>query len=204
MTIEELAHEIAKGLIETGIEGGYDSVSMSTAGDYPSIGVSQWEGGRANKLLAMIPEGDYYAGRTYTSIIGNGELQDLKDMLDSEEGQKAQLELLSQDCEKYVWELQNIESLDDSRCMIYAGMWCPTSHYVVRRFLQNREDRVNLRSLLALRNVFRDEYAVAADVPFSCYAGYENRAERTYQYVAGIDLTTPYGVLWYGQYPYGR
>lgn len=204
MTIEELAHEIAVGLIETGIEGGFDSVSMSTAGDYPSIGVSQWEGARANNLLLMIPDGDYYAGRTYTSIIGSGELQELKNLLDSEAGQKAQLELLSKDCEKYVWELQNIESLDDSRCMIYAGMWCPTSHYVVRRFLQNREARVNLRSLLALRNVFRDEYAEAADVPFSCYAGYENRAERTYQYVAGIDLTTKYGVLWYGKYAYGR
>ena len=35
MTQSELAHEIALGLINTGIEGGYESVSCSTAGDYP-------------------------------------------------------------------------------------------------------------------------------------------------------------------------
>ena len=50
MTKEELARAIAKGIIETGIEGDYGSVSCSTAGDYPSIGVSQWEGERANRL----------------------------------------------------------------------------------------------------------------------------------------------------------
>ena len=38
---KSLAREIAKGLIKTGIEGGYDSVTKSTAYDYPSIGVSQ-------------------------------------------------------------------------------------------------------------------------------------------------------------------
>ena len=204
MTVDELAKEIAKGLIETGIEGAFDSVSMSTAGDYPSIGCSQWEGARGDHLLSLIPNGDYFSERTYTSIVGTGELQELKDLLGSEDGQAAQLSLLTEDCKTYVETLQEIETLDDSRCMIYAGMWCPTSHYVVRRFLQNREDRVNLRSLLAIRNVFRDEYAKAADVPFNCYAGYENRAERTYQYVAGLDLTTKYGVLWYGQYEYGR
>ena len=34
---KNLAKEIAKGLINTGIEGGYDSVAKSTAYDYPSI-----------------------------------------------------------------------------------------------------------------------------------------------------------------------
>ncbi len=204
MTVDELAKEIAKGLIETGIEGAFDSVSMSTAGDYPSLGCSQWEGVRGNNLLSLIPNGDYFVERTYTSIVGTGELQELKDLLGSEEGQAVQLDLLTEDCKTYVETLQEIETLDDSRCMIYAGMWCPTSHYVVKRFLQNREHRVNLRSLLALRNVFHDEYAKAADVPFNCYAGYANRAERTYQYVAQLDLTTLYGVLWYGKYEYGR
>ena len=35
-------------------------------------------------------------------------------------------------------------------------------------------------------------------------AGYANRAEATYQYVAGIDLTTPYGVPAYGFAGNGR
>lgn len=51
---KSLAKEIAKGLIYTGIEGGYDSVAKSTAYAYPSIGVSQWEGNRANELLRAI------------------------------------------------------------------------------------------------------------------------------------------------------
>ena len=204
MTVDELAQEIATGLIETGIEGAYDAVSCSTAGDYPSIGCSQWEGARGDYLFSLIPGGDYFAGRTYASIVGTGEIQELKALLDSEEGQAAQLSLLAEDCKIYVNTLQEVQTLDDSRCMIYAGMWCPTSHYVVRSFLQNREYRVNLRSLLALRDVFRDEYAEAADVPYNCYEGYENRAEITYQYVAGLDLTTKYGVLWYGQYDYGK
>lgn len=204
MTIEELAKEIAKGLIETGIEGAFDSVSMSTAGDYPSIGCSQWEGNRADELLSMIPGGEYFADRTYTSIVGQDELHGLKDLLNSEFGQSAQRELLTNDCKAYVEALQDVPDLDDSRCVIYAGMWCPTSHYVVCKFLKNRAHRINMRSLLELRNVFRDEYARAAEIPYSCYAGYENRAERTYQYVAGVDLTTEYGVLWYGKYPHGR
>jgi hypothetical protein len=57
VTKEELARAIATGIIETGIEGDYGSVSCSTAGDYPSIGVSQWEGERANRLLENISGG---------------------------------------------------------------------------------------------------------------------------------------------------
>ena len=204
MTTEELAREIAKGLVATGIEGGFDNVCISTAGDYPSIGVSSWEGGRGNQLLHMIDGGERFVGRTYSDIVSAGELGDLKELLDSEHGQAAQMRLLALDCETYVETLQDVPGLDDSRCVIYAGMWCPTSHYVVSRFLKNRAHRLNMRSLLALRDVFRDEYARAADVPQNCYAGYENRAERTYQYCAGVDLTTEYGVLWYGQYAHGR
>ena len=68
MTREELANSIADGIIEVGIEGDFDSVSCSTAGDYPSIGVSQWEGDRAEDLLRRIPGGDYYSGRAYSDI----------------------------------------------------------------------------------------------------------------------------------------
>jgi len=204
MTVEELGKEIAKGLIATGIEGAFNSVSCSTAGDYPSMGCSQWEGSRGDNLLNMIPGGDYFAGRSYSSIVGTGEMQALKNLLDSEGGQNAQKILLAKDCEVYVRTLQEVPNLDDSRCMIYAGMWCPTSHYVVSKFLKNRAHRLNMRSLLALRDIFRDEYARAASVPANCYEGYANRAEITYQYVAGADLTTEYGVGWYGTYEWGK
>lgn len=138
MTVEELGKEIAKGLIETGIEGAFNSVSCSTAGDYPSIGCSQWEGGRGDNLLSMINGGERFIDRSYTDIVNSGELYDLKNLLDSAEGQNAQRILLAKDCGVYVETLMEVPNLDDSRCMIYAGMWCPTSHYVVSRFLKNR------------------------------------------------------------------
>lgn len=192
MTVEELAREIAKGLIETGIEGGYGSVSCSTAGDYPSIGCSQWEGGRADDLLSRIPGGDVYAGRTYSDLEYSGDLDCLIELLESEEGQAAQLDLLASDCEAYVETLQEVETLDDSRCLIYAGMWCPTSHYVVQRFLLNRQYNYNLRDLDEMRKLFEYDYASAA----GCYEyaeGYANRARITYDYVSSIDLSR-YGV----------
>ena len=199
-----LAKEIAKGLINTGIEGGYDSVAKSTAYDYPSIGVSQWEGNRANELLKAIPGGTEYADRTYMDIKASGELPMLKELLRSEAGQQAQLDQLARDCLQYVEVLQQVPTLDDTRCIIYAGMWCPTSTYVVKRFLENRFDRCNLRSLETLNKLFKSYYRIAADVGEMYRIGYANRAETTYQYVAGIDLTTPYGIPAYGKAGNGR
>ena len=105
---------------------------------------------------------------------------------------------------KYVEVLQQVPTLDDTRCLIYAGMWCPTSTYVVKRFLENRFDRVDLRSLEALNKLFENYYWIAADVGELYRAGYANRARTTYEYVAGIDLTTPYGVPAYGYAGNGR
>lgn len=199
-----LATEIAKGLINTGIEGGYDSVAKSTAYAYPSIGVSQWEGNRADELLKAIPGGTEYADRTYIDIKASGELPMLKELLRSEAGQQAQLEQLSRDCLQYVEVLQQVPTLDDTRCIIYAGMWCPTSTWVVKRFLANRYMHVDLRSLEALYKLFKDYYWIAADVGELYRAGYANRARATYEYVAGIDLTTSYGVPAYGYAGNGR
>ncbi|BBB91073.1 MAG TPA: hypothetical protein PKA28_10925 [Methylomusa anaerophila] len=206
MTNEELGKEIALGIINTGVEGGFDAVSCSTAGDYPSIGCSQWEGlnGRGDALLNSIPGGDYFADRTYSDIQNNGELEALRQLLGSEEGQAVQIQILSQNCtEMYVNELLQVPSMDDSRCFIYAGIWCPTSHSVVRRFLQNRWNRYNLRSLETMRDIFRDLYYVAASVGEEYAVGYANRAENTFQYVASLNLSA-YGVAEYGQGPFGR
>lgn len=201
---KSLAREIAKGIVKTGIEGPFDTVVKSTAYDYPSIGCSCWEGNRANELLKAIPGGAEYADRTYIDIKASGELPMLKELLRSEAGQQAQLEQLSRDCLQYVEALQQVPTLDDTRCLIYAGMWCPTSTYVVKRFLENRFERVDLRSLEALNKLFKNYYWIAADVGEMYRAGYANRAETTYQYVAGIDLTTPYGVPAYGYAGNGR
>ena len=204
MTREELAQEIAKGLINTGVEGGFNAVSCSTAGDYPSIGCSQWEGNRADELLANIFGGDKFIGRSYSDIESSGEIWELENILDSPSGQQAQLNQLSQDCLVYVERLQEIIGFNDSRCLIYAGIWCPTSHAVVGKFIERRRDRgFNITSLQTLRDLFFDEYTDAASVGEMYRAGYQNRAERTFQYVAGIDLTSAYGVPMYGHTEFG-
>lgn len=193
-----LAAEIAKGLIKTGIEGPFNTAVRSTGGDYPSIGVSCWERTRADYLLNSIPGGSEFIGRSYSDIVNSGALPRLKALLDSEAGRAAQVAQLTQDCLTYVDTLQAVPTLDDTRCLIYAGMWCPTSHYVVSKFLHRRWAMYNLRSLKTLRDIFKTRYWVAADVGSQYAAGYANRAEITYDYVAGIDLTSTYGIPAYG------
>lgn len=197
MTDQELANEIANGIIETGVESGFDGVSCSTAGDYPSMGVSQWEGieGRGDALLGMIPGGEKFIGRSYLDIENSDELDELSELLDSPEGQEAQRNLLAEDClAMYVPTLKKVENLDDSRCFIYAGIWCPTSHNTVKTFLRNREYSFDIRKLSVIRDIFRDEYAIAAGVGQEYADGYANRAENTFNYVSGLDLTTKYGI----------
>ena len=58
--------------------------------------------------------------------------------------------------------------------------------------------------LEVLNKLFKNYYYIAADVGEMYRVGYANRAEATYQYVAGIDLTTPYGVPAYGFAGNGR
>jgi hypothetical protein len=193
MTDEKLALEIARGIIATGVEGGYGSVTCSTAGDYPSMGVSQWEGldgGRGDTLLSYIDGGQQFIGRTYSDICDNGELDSLVNLLESEQGQEAQQQILANDClEMYISELNLVENLTNPLCIIYAGIWCPTSHYVVRRFLQRRYERgYDLNNLEVIRDLFKNQYAVAAEVPENCYEGYANRANNTYDYVSTLEV----------------
>lgn len=194
MTDEQIASEIAKGIINTGVEGAYNSVSCSTAGDYPSMGVSQWEGGRGDILLGYIDGGNKFVGRTCSDICNSGELAELVNLLDSPQGQAAQNEILTNDClEMYLPALKQIPGFDDSRCMIYAGIWCPTSHDVVRRFLTNRSGQYDLTNLELLRDIFRDQYCVAASVGEQYADGYANRANNTFDYISSLDLSA-YGV----------
>lgn len=179
MDNKELAKEIAKGLVDTGIEGPFSTVCCSTAGDYPSIGVSCWEGNRADILLGYIDGGDKFAGRTYSDIEESGEIEELEELLDSPQGQEAQLMILSDDTEMYV-EAVKEAGLTDEQCIVYAGMWCPTSHYVVSSFIESRD--IDINDIDSLHEEFRENYADYADC--SEYAeGYANRADNTYEYV---------------------
>lgn len=191
MTNEQLAKEIALGIINTGVEGGYDNVCCSTAGDYPCMGVSSWEGigGRGDSLLSYIDGAQKFIGRTYSDIRDNGEKQELRELLNLEQGRAAQQIILANDClELYVPYLKQVETLDDTRCFIYAGIWCPTSQYVVRNFLRRRQNNYDIRNLETLRDIFRDQYYIAADVGEEYALGYANRANNTFQYVANLEL----------------
>ena len=182
-----LAQEIADGIIATGVEGGFDSVSCSTAGNYPSMGVSQWEGSRGDNLLSWIDAGRKFMGRSYSDIVNAGELYELKHVLASPQGQHAQREILAYDCLVYADALMPL--IADSKCVIYAGIWCPTSTNVVKIFVQNRRDwGYNVDNLGALRDMFREQYWKAADVGEQYRQGYANRAERTYSYLVGHDI----------------
>lgn len=186
MTDEQIALEIAKGLINTGVEGGYDAVSCSTAGDYPSLGCSQWEGSRGDYLLSWLDGGLKFIGRSYSDIEASGQLEELAELLGSEQGQIAQNQILANDCLNTY--LPALSVLTNPLCKIYAGIWCPTSHNVVRVFLQNRVDR-GIDDLQTLYELFYNEYWVAADVGEYYREGYQNRAINTYNYVTDLDLS---------------
>ena len=120
---EQIAKAIAMGLIVTGVEGGYDAVSCSTGGDYPSMGVSQWEGigGRGDSLLSSIPGCERFVGKSYSSL-SKSDISELKQLLSSDAGQKAQQQILTKDClEDYLPSLASIDSLNNPKSYIYAG-----------------------------------------------------------------------------------
>ena len=185
-----LAEEIALGIINTGVEGPFDAVAKSTAYDYPSIGVSQWEGARADELLSNIEGGAKFMYRDYEDIVYSDELDELKSLLGSINGKQAQVDLLARDCLVYVDVLQTVPEFDDTKCLIYAGIWCPTNHNLVARFLTHRAYSYDLRDLYTLYNVFREQYWIAAGVGERYQVGYSNRAINTYEYVNELDLAT--------------
>ena len=148
-------------------------------------------------LLSYIDGGDYYIGRSFSDIEESGELPELAELLDSEQGHEAQLMILASDALAYVDAVMDA-GLTDDRCIIYAGIWCPTSHYVGARFISRRAERgENVNDLWTLADLFGEEYAKAADCEE--YAdGYENRAWRTYEHVSELDLSG-YGIQAYGE-----
>ena len=179
---QKAAIEIAKGLVSTGVEGPYDTVVSSTAGDYPSIGCSCWEGKRADALLSAVGLSEYI-GRSFSSL-SSADISKMKAALGSSKGQEAQYSILSKDTSAYVSEILGTVKITDIRCLIYAGIWCPTSSYCVCRHLSKFPDAVN--NLEALNSAFIDGntcYALTtANVGEKYAEGYKNRGNITYNY----------------------
>ena len=191
MTDEQIALEGAKAIINTGVEGAYNSVSCSTAGDYPSLGVSQWEGSRGDYLLSWLDGGLKFIGRSYSDIENSGEIEELSTLLDSEQGKIAQQQILANDIlNTYIPALKQIDGLTNALCIIYSICWCPTSHRVVSIFVNNRlKWGYDVNDLNVLYKLFFDQYYIAADVGEYYRNGYQNRAINTFNYVDSLDLS---------------
>lgn len=178
---EELAKYIAEGIIVTGVEGTYNDVSCSSAGDYPSLGISQWEGERADTLFLQLDDGGYYRNRSYSDLKSTGDIVNLKNLLATEQGRKIQEEQLQKDACNYV-DMLLLIPLKNTASIVYAGLWCPTSTWVVQAFLTNRNKSYDLNDVEVLSDVFKRFYARAAGV--SAYTlAYALRADEQLRYV---------------------
>lgn len=184
MNEDELARLIAKGLIETGVEGGYDNVCCSTAYDSLCLGVSSWEQERGQALLAMISGADKFISRPYSDL-SDEEIEELSALLDSEQGHIAQLNLLANDCLDYVFAVIDA-GLNSDASIIYAGMWCPTSTYVVcRAIAMAKEEGVDVDDVDSLADYFHDNYAIIADCE-EYEEGYQNRSNASVSYIHSV------------------
>lgn len=183
---EKAAVEIAKGLVATGVEGPYETCISSTAGDYPSIGCSCWEGNRADALLTNIGMSQY-CGRSFSSLTPQ-DISTIKTALGSEKGVSAQLAILSSDASNYVNSILAKVKITEIRCLIYAGIWCPTSTSCVCSHLGKNPGTVN--DLDKLNHAFIDNpgsYALTtANVGEKYAAGYRNRGNITYNYCKNL------------------
>ena len=194
MTNEEIATYVFQGFVELGIEGAYNNVCCSTAGDYPSVGIESWEGDRYETLLTYIDGGSTFSGRTYSDLentindAGVSDRDSLAALLDSEQGHAAQDQIATSDCQEYVEFLQEkIPEITNDTCLIYAALWCSTSLSSVVAFIRNRLSKIDVNDLDSIYSIFSNEYAAAVDCAEYQY-GYSYRAANTYNYVTGLKI----------------
>lgn len=183
---EKAAIEIAKGLVVTGVEGPYDTLVISTAGDYPSIGCSCWEGARTDAIFKELGLSDY-AGRSFSSL-SDADKSKIKLALGSDKGQQVQWAILSKDTAGYVDEILKTVTVENIRCLIYLGIWCPTSTYCVVRHAAKFSSCLD--DLDKLNSAFIDaptSYALTTSGLGSSFEeGYRNRGNRTLAYCKGL------------------
>lgn len=183
---EKAAIEIAKGLVATGVEGPYDTLVRSTAGDYPSIGCSCWEGARAEAIFKEIGLSEF-AGRSFASF-SDAEKSKIKLALGSDKGQQVQWAVLSKDTAGYVDEILKAVTVNNIRCLIYLGIWCPTSTYCVVRHAAKFSSVLD--DLDKLNSAFIDgktSYALTTSgVGAQLEEGYRNRGNRILAYCKGL------------------
>ena len=105
----------------------------------------------------------------------------MKNLLATEQGRKIQEEQLQKDACNYV-DMILLIPLKNTASIVYAGLWCPTSTWVVQAFLTNRNKSYDLNDVEVLSDVFKRFYARAAGV--SAYTlEYALRADEQLRYV---------------------
>lgn len=192
---ETMAKAMAVGLLNTHVEGYYNSFTCSTGGNYPSMGFSQWEGSRGDELLKDLGLGQY-AGKSNDTLIALGADKIIAAALNTEKGHQTQMNKAITDMKNVLSNIRNIlPDLTNTKCALYIGIWSPTTYFgeATCRFLKKRIDPDKINSLEAVHAVFaNDGYAQWAlgydqSVFNANHDGYNNRANITYKYCSGIN-----------------
>lgn len=195
--INRVVKFIVIGMVVGGYEGGFNNCCKSSAGDYPSFGIGGWEGigSEGDQFLSRMAAKDSslssltsYAGKSYSELEASGELKIIQDTLETEAGKKAQTAILAEDFPGTYWGVMNNHFPEffslEPRSQIYIGMWMNTGPNCCAPFIKKRPHD----DFETVYKVFKEEYGPAA-VSSEYWDGYANRADGTYDYVKGLDLT---------------
>lgn len=174
------------GLASCGLEGGWANFCQSSAGDYPSMGIQGWEGfgGPGDELLQAIGCGQY-AGQSYSSLHANGGEEAIKQVLDSEQGHKIQMQLDSSYMANYLGILRGYGwNSSDPKATVFVLMWMGAGPgccgpYACQTPTANLDE---------IYQSFLNGWAQKA-VASQYWEGYNNRTNTTYQYCQQIDMS---------------
>ena len=195
--LDRVTKFIVIGLAAGGYEGGFNNCCVSSAGDYPSFGIGGWEGlgSEGDQFLERMAAKDSslssltsYTNKSYSELESSGAKSTIQSLLESDAGQKAQLSILAEDFPGRYWGVMQEYFPDffslEPRSQIYIGMWMNTGPACCAPFIAKRPHD----DFETVYKVFKEEYGPAA-VSSEYWDGYANRADGTYEYVKGLDLT---------------
>ena len=195
--LDRVTKFIVIGLAAGGYEGGFNNCCVSSAGDYPSFGIGGWEGlgSEGDQFLERMAAKDSslssltsYTNKSYSELESSGAKSTIQSLLESDAGQKAQLSILAEDFPGRYWGVMQEYFPDffslEPRSQIYIGMWMNTGPACCAPFIAKRPHN----DFETVYKTYKEEYGPAA-VSSEYWDGYANRADGTYSYVKGLDLT---------------
>lgn len=193
--INRVVKFIVIGMAVGGYEGGFNNCCKSSAADMPSFGIGGWERETGDTFLQRMAVKDtslssltQYVGKSYSELVATGEKKIIQDLLESQAGQKAQMEIFAEDFPGRYFDAFNSTWPDyfnqNPAVQVYVGMWMNTAPYACAPYARDHAHG----TLDEIYATFHDGYAY--DKVDSQYtAGYQNRAKGTYDYVKGLDFS---------------